>query len=321
MSKPITGEFLIVKSVGSRARNQLVKFLEADGKECKGMLDVPSKEDDSKSVEFLSKDIIANLGRYPTAGSVFGVKIEPLLRTIKDKRFGEIRIYQKMKDEHLERLMHELKTFYSLIKQRGQHKIPYHIEVRNPQGKYQGYYKFLPKAEQDILCVKPEDDLSGLQYILGHEHGHGIYNRRCTARTRNNWVKLYHSFVALSEVGEDDLAVILDEIHSAGRIGDYLKDADEETKEIVKACLRYINQVHGLSKFHLDTALSIQDSLEPYWPVTPLDFSSKEIAITDYARKSPEEFFAEAYVFGFLGRPLPKKVDHLLTSTLAKLTV
>lgn len=318
MSKHSTGDFLIVRGVSKS--NKLVKLLEQTGKDCTGMLDVPSKDDESKSVDFLSKDILANLGRFPSPGSVFGVKIEPLLKVVKSKSFGEIRIYQKLKDDQMERLMNELKTFYSIIKSKGHHKIPYHIEVRNPVGKYQGYYKFLPKAEQDILCVRPESNVEGMQYILAHEHGHALFNRRCNSRTRNNWVKLYHSFVALTEATTDDLAQILDEIHTAGNIGDYLKEADDETKDIVKACLRYVSQVHGLSKYHLDTALSIQDSLEPYWPVSSLDFSSKEVAVTDYARKSVEELFAESYAFHFLNRPLPKKVDALLNSTLSKLT-
>jgi acylphosphatase len=314
------GDYIIVSGVGSRCKNQLVKFLQQEGKECTGYLDAPSKDDESKTVSFLTKEIVANLGRFPKSGTVHGVKIERLLKTIKDKRFGEIRIYQKFNDEQLERLMHELKTFYSIIKANGHHKVPYHIEVRAVSGKYQGYYKHLPKAEQDILCIRPEKNMEGLQYILGHEHAHGLMARRCNARTRNSWVKLYHSFVTISEATEDDLAAILEEIQVAGNIGDYLKDAEEETKEIVKACLRYINQVHNLSKHHLDTALSIQESIEQYWPVTSLDFSSKEIAITDYARKNPDEMWAESYAFNFLNRPLPKKVQALVDSTLSKLT-
>lgn len=314
------GDYLIVKGVGKTLRKQLVKYLESEGKECKGLLDLPSKEDESRTISFLPKEVIANLGRYPSAGSVFGVRVEPLLRTIQDKRFGEIRIYQKFKDDQLDRLMAEIKTFYSIIKEQGHNKIPYHLEVRNPQGKYQGYYRYLPKADQDILCIKPEANLESLQYILFHEHGHAIYNRRCNARTRNNWVKLYHSFVALTEATEEDLAAILAELQSVGHIGDYLKDAEDETKEIVRASLRYISHVHGVSKHHLDTAMSIQDSIEPYWPVTPLDFSTKDTVVSEYGRRSPEELHSEAYAFHMLDRPLPKKVDALLTATLSKLT-
>ena len=319
--KILPGEFIIVKGVGNTSRPKLVKCLEVHGKQCTGYLDVPSTDDDSKSVTFDLRDVITNLGKYPQAGSVYGVKIEPLLKVFKDKRFGEIRVYQKMKDDLVDRLMNELDIFYSNIKSQGHHKIPYHLEVRNPVGKYAGFYRYLPKAEQDILCIKPQQNLEGLQYILLHEHGHGVFFRRCNSRTRNKWIKLYHTFVALSGATEDDLTQILEEIHSVGSIGDYLKDADDETRAIVKACLRYISQVHGLGKHHLENALSIQDKLDDYWPVTALDFSQKELVISDYSRKSPEEFFAEAYSFSLLGRPLAKKVDSLLIYTLSKLTV
>ncbi len=316
----LPGEFCIVKGIGNSSRPKLVKLISMEGKECTGYLDVPSKDDDSKTVEFLSKEIVANLGKFPSAGQAFGVKIEPLLKTIKSKTYGEIRIYQKLKDDQIERLQHELKTFHSIIKEKGQHKVPYSLEVRNPKGKYQGYYKHLPKEDQDILCIMPEKNMEGLQYLLAHEHAHGLYNRRCTARTRNNWVKLFHSFVALTEATEEDLSSILEEIHALGNLTDYIREAEEETRNIVKACLRYISQVHGLSKYHLDTALSIQDSIEPYWPITALDFSEKAIAVTEYARKSPDELMAEAYAFDFLGRPLPKKVQSLVDKTLSSLT-
>jgi hypothetical protein len=315
------GEFVLVQGVGNTLRPRLVKFLQQDGKECTGYLDIPNKEDDSKSISFELRDIVANIGKYPKAGSIYGVKIEPLIRTIKDKQFKEIRVYQKLKDEQLDRLLNELKDFYSDVKQKGHHKIPYHIEVRNPQGKYAGYYKYLPKAEFDILCIKPEKNLEGLQYLLSHEHAHGLYWRRCNARTRNSWVKMYHKYIALSEASEEDLSSILEEIQGVGHIGDYLKEADEETKAIVKACLRYIGQVHGIGKHHLDTALSLQESIEEYWPTSSLDFSEKEIIVSDYARKNPEELFAEASAFNFLGRPLPKKVQTLLDRTYATLTV
>jgi hypothetical protein len=318
--KTSVGDFVIVSNVGSSLRNKLVKIVEIEEKECIGLLDVPSKEDENKSITFLQKEIIANLGRFPKAGSVFGCKIEPLLKTLKHKHFGEIRVYQKLKDDQLERLLHELNSFYSEIKARGHAKVPYCIEVRNPQGKYAGYYKFLPKAEQDILCIKPDSSLEGLQYILAHEHAHGLYNRRYNARSRNKWIKCYHHYIALGEVSEEDLEQILDEIQSIGSIADYFKDAEADVKPIIKACLKYIFQVHGLSKHHLETALSIQESIADYWPVSAIDFSEKSIALTEYAMKNPEELHSESYAHWFLNRPLPKKIDSLLTDSLSKLT-
>ncbi len=317
--KVAAGEYVLVKGIGNSDKPKLVKFLEQDGKECTGYLDIPLKEDDSKTASFLISDVICNLGKYPKAGQLYGVKIEPLRKTINHKYFGEIRIYHKLDDEKVERLLHELKLFYSYLKQHGHLGIGYDIEVRNPQGKYEGYYKYMPKADRDILCVKPESGLEGMQQILSHEHGHGMWHHRLTARLRNRWIKLYHTYVALMEATEDDLQQILDEIIAMGSIGDYLKDAEPDTKDIIKACLRYIGQVHGLNKHHLETALSIQESIEDYWPTSSIDFSTKEVIITDYARKSPEELFAETYSFWFLNRPLPKKVDNLLNDTLSKL--
>lgn len=313
------GEYLIVGGFAQSSRNKLVKYLEKQKDNHIGILDIPSKDDDSTTVSFLTSDIVANLGKYPKAGSIYGVKVEPLIRVIKDKRFKEIRIYQKFTEDQYDHLSEELKIFYSILKENGHTGIPYHIEVRNPQGSYTGYYKYLPKAEQDILCIKPEKNLEGIQYILGHEHGHAIYNRRTNTKTKNSWIKLYHSFVSVSEATEDDLEQILNEIYSAGSLKDYLKDTDETTKCIVRACLAYIKDVHKLDKHHLETALSIKEKIDDYWPISPLNFSERELVISEYSKKSPEEFFAEAYAFWLAERPLPKKIDNHLNSTLAKL--
>jgi hypothetical protein len=309
-----SGDYLIVSGINKPI---LVKCIEFSKKNCSGYLDVPSKSDDSKSVSFAAKEIIANLGKYPRAGSAFGVKVEPLIRTIKDKRFKEIRIYQKMKDERLDSMMDQLKVFWDVIKQAG-HRAPYELEIRNPQGKYQGYYKHLPKAERDILCLKPEGEMPDFQYIAFHEHGHGVWFRRINDKVKTKWIKCYHNYVLLQDADEDTLNQIVDDLHAQGSLRDYLKDAEEETKLIINACIKHVGQVHNISKFHLEKLLNLQEDIGDYWP-TFVEFSEKQVAISDYSRKSPEEFFAEAYAFHQMGRPLPQKVDKLLNSTLASL--
>jgi hypothetical protein len=126
---------------------------------------------------------------------------------------------------------------------------------------------------------------------------------------------MFHDYITLQEVLEEELTAILDGVTSATSIRDYLKDTPDDGP-LIKDILKHIQRVHGLNKSHLELALNNSESIEIYWP-TAIELSSKETAISDYSMKSPEEFFAEAFAFHICGRKIPKKIQALLDSTLS----
>ena len=314
-SKLQLGDYLIVSRLSSRPA--LVKLTEERDKKLVGYLDVPSTKDDQKTVSFSRSDILATLGKFPKPGTIYGVKVEPLLRVIKSSAYGEIRIYQKADQDRIDQVVSLLKETRKIIKEH-KHTVPYNVEIRNPTGKMAGYYKYMPKEEFDIMCIKPDTVFSDFQYIVLHEHGHAVWNRRMNELLKSKWIKLYHYYVSLLNADDAVLRQILEDIHQTGNIAAYMKEAEDDVKATVKAVLRHINQVHSLGKHHLDLQLRLSQPLDEYWP-TAVDFSFKTVAVTDYGRKSPEELFAESYAFNMLGRTLPKKVANLMDSTLSKL--
>lgn len=301
-------------------RPVLAQIAEVSGSDLRGKL-VETEKQDPKPVTFSRKDILANLGKRPKPGTVFGIKVEILQKTIPHDRFGEIRIYRELDQKQTSAILSGIDVFCKKAKKFGCLGLSTHVEVRNPHGKYLGYYKYNPKATQDILALRlpktysPDEFL----YIMSHEYGHGVYHRMSNARTRSKWIRLYHSYVVLSSVKKEELRALLSDIKEAGSLRRFTKSSDENANLVLKYCLKYISSVHNLSKHHIETMLTVSEDIEEFWPTSALAVSDKTLVITDYARKSVEELFAESFAYFFNGRMLPKKIDKTMRSTLSRL--
>ena len=313
------GSYLILKL--SDNKPQLARCTNADVGSYKGVLE-KEKDKDEKSppvIKFEKEDIMAVLGSRPKVGSVYGLKIEPLVRRDHFRGWGDARIYNWFDDDAFDLLKKGLDDTYRQLKKLGVFGyFKVELEVRQPQGKYAGMYKHRPKAETDILIIKPELNMEGLEYLMHHEYAHGIWYRMMTPKMRLSWVRLYHKYISLQEIKEQELKDILEEIESNGSIRAYLREAEDQTKAQVKEVLKHIKNVHSLDTNHLEMTLENDESIAEYWP-TNIEMSETETCITEYARKSPEEFFAEAIAHKFTGRTLPKKVEDLYEKTMAKL--
>ena len=314
------GDYLILR-MGVRA--ELARCTKAEDKKYTAVLEKESKDVEGSAkidvVEFEYRDVLTNLGRHPEVGTVYGQKIEPLKKQFTaGNAWTNIKLYQDLTETEEEALKHELVVASKRLRALGVHGLKHVVEVRNPQGKYAGYHKYRPKGEVDILCVKPEKNLEGLQYLIFHEYAHGMWHRSINARTRLRWIQLYHEYITLQAVLGTELEEVLSEVTSAGSIKDFLSDCDDQSLLIVKDALRHISHVHSLNKKHLELALVQGESIEAYWP-TSLELSEKETCITEYARVSPEEFFAEAFAFHFCGRKVPKKIEAVINTTLGRL--
>lgn len=271
------------------------------------------------SIDISKNEIKSNLGRTPKVGSVYGARVEPLLKTRESKFWNEIRFYTHLGDEWEKTVIKEIASAMRRLQELKLDGVILDLEIREVSGKYAGWYKWFPKRDIDKLCVKPQPNAEGLRSVVWHEYGHAVWFRRMTSKQRFKWVKLYHQHIGLQEVGIADLDDIRGEVESSGSIGQFLRDVTEDNLVIFKAIMRQISQVHNMQKKHLDMALHQGESLEDFWP-TSLELSDKVVLITDYARKSPEELFAEAFQIHMEGKKLPKIVRGLMEETLTKLT-
>lgn len=314
------GAYIILKL--NTDKPQLARCTRAEGDDLKAVLE-KEKDKDEKSppvIKFQKTDLMAVLGKRPKVGSVYGLKIEPLVRREAYRGWGDARLYNWFDDHQLELLKDGLEDAFKKLKAlrvTGQFKVE--LEIRQPQGKFAGMYKFRPKAETDILIVKPETNMENLDYYVFHEYAHGIWYRMMTPKMRLRWIRLFTDYTTLLEMQEKELASLMEDIEAEGSIRAYQKGAEEETKLQIKEILKHIMQIHGIGVSHLDMMLENDESIIDYWP-TNLEISEKEEPITDYAKKSPEEFFAEAVSFKFLGRRIPKKIEELYEKTMSRLT-
>ena len=313
------GSYCILRLTDNKP--QLARCTFADNGVFKGVLE-KEKDKDEKSppvIKFEKEDVMAVIGKRPKVGSVYGLKIEPLVRREHFQFWGDSRIYNWFDDEQMKLLKKSLDAAYKTLRKlgvAGYFKVE--LEVRQPQGKYAGMYKFRPKGDTDILIIKPELTMDGLEYLLHHEYAHGIWYRMLTPKMRLSWVKLYHKYITLQQIKEDELKSILQEVESTGSIRAYMREAEDDTKAQVKEVLKHIKNVHSLDTSHLEMMLENDESIQDYWP-SGIEMSEKETCITEYARKSPEEFFAEAIAHKFTDRMLPKRIEELYEKTMSRL--
>ena len=312
------GDYLILSHLGKPA---LAKCTHAEEKEYSAKLERNRSADDKDSnVDFKFADVLSNLGKRPKFGSVHGVKIEPLIsrEASPSQMWQDIRIYQFWDAEQLDAFKSELSTTTKKLRSLGLGVLRCELEVRQPSGKQTGFYKFRSKAETDILCIKPQENLESFRYIVAHESATGVWSRMMLPKIRIKWIQLYHEYITFQEVLEEELTAILEDILSATSIKDYLKETDEAGTKIVKDALRHIQRVHGLSRHHLELALNNGEDITTYWP-TALELSSKEEAISELSTRSPEKFFAEAFAFHVCEKKIPRKIQALLDITMTKL--
>jgi hypothetical protein len=268
--------------------------------------------------DFSTRDIIANFGSNPKVGTYLGTFVEPLREVMAVEGYGEVRIYRECDENWKKGLKKQLLEFYSRRKKKAIPSIPVELEIRTPRGKYAGLYKFRPKAETDILVAMPADDLSSMDYILAHEWAHGLWGRCMSQKMQMAWIKLYHDAITLSKIKKDTLDVLLRDIQENGDLGSFYKESDEETQKQLRCIFRHMKQVHNMDKRHFQMAIVLQEDVSEWWPER-LELGEKQVMLSDYATKSPEELFAEAHAYWFVGKQIPRKPQELLTKCLTNM--
>lgn len=312
------GDYLIIAN--ATGKNKLVKCTHEDNTRYKGKVSTPRHKlgEDAEVLDFGRSDVVCNLGKSPNVGSAFGVKIEPLVKVLTDPFFSEIHSYIRVDEKFMGLIEAELKTFRIALKKQRLTTVRPILELRARQGKYAGYYRHTPKEDHDTLCVRPGDDLTEFQYVLAHEYGHAVWFRMMSRGARLRWVKLYHEYITLFNSDDTDLRRVLDEVVTVQSISSAFKNLEEDDVSLLKACVKHISSVHGLNKSHIDMMLEAGENIDDFWPVQ-IELSEKELAVTDYAKVSPEELFAESFAHWFIGRKLPKAIQDRLDKTMSNL--
>lgn len=309
------GDFVIISQEKSK---KLVRVTNNKG----NLMGVEEKTrvDGSEPFQFERADIMAYLGKSPMLGSVYGVKVELFYKTLTHKRGGDIHIYRDMTKEEKQQLKISIDGVFKFFDKHKIDPFPVTTEIKIAQGRWAGMYKYRPKAETDLMVLKPQvfEEASALN-LVAHEYGHGIWFRKTSVQTRAAWIKLYLKAVQLRQIDSDEIQRLGEDFISSGSTtGEFGSALGEEDSEVFDKCLEYIEGVHNLNEKHLNTLIVAGEDVKGYWPTEPMDLSGMDLMLTEYAQTSPEEFFAEAFAFHVEGVKLPKEIEKLMKLTVQR---
>lgn len=310
------GDYLIIEVMPGKRSLAKCCAVAKEGTRYKAVLEASDDKQDP-AFEFKTKAVVANLGHSPTSGSVYGVKVEPVRERMEVPFWDSVQIHHTMDDDSrkkLKKAMHEVAT---KLKAQRVPKLPLQTEIRTQLGTMAGYYRFKPKADADILCVKLDDDCSDLEYRFSHEYAHGVWFRNFTPQMKMAWVDMFHSAVEITAYSNKDLQELLEDLKSAGDLRTFVKDHTDEMV-VIRAIFRHIKTTHAMEKSHFEMAVMLGHDIDQYWP-SAMELGEKQLLISKYGQKSPEELWAECFSLQFIGKKLPSKLDALRDKCMRRL--
>lgn len=290
-------------------------------------------DDTMQQIDFLNKNVVANLGKTPMNGkAVYGLTVSPFTGSEKQKGFGQINYYYDVDGDDKKRLSKALSSAWKVLKtNKCIASFPmYAIKIAKPSGKSNGTYKRV-KANGDyrqsmslnIVDFKDKDHLA--QVIFGVT-ARAVWINQVPEDLQMAWTKLFHKHLILKTITEKQLKEILDSINTFaqdtenGDITAYKKSVcDDEDKIILNAILRHIRTVHLLDAKQLDRFVMVDpEFLESVWP-TQIDLSRSKSSVSLAAEKSVLDMFCESFALQMRGAELPKPFRKLMKKTLAGL--
>ena len=283
----------------------------------RGKVKLENVDDSEPAAEFKTSEVVANLGNSPNAGSVYGIKVEPVRDTLEHPFWGTIYLHHPLDEAELKQFKKALHTVSQKFKSMHLPNNAIETRVKTQSGKMLGYYKYRPKAECDVLAVMLDPDMSDLDYRLSHEYGHSLWFRNFTPKMQMAWINLYHEAVQVSSYSDSDLASLLSDIKTSGDVRGFAKENPDEAP-VLKSIFRHIAQTHAMSRSHFEMALALGEDIDRYWP-SSIELGEKQTILTEYAKRSPEELWAEAFSLSFVGKKLPSKISALLDKCLRTL--
>ena len=312
------GDYIVAGYLDEKTKPKFLKVNSIHKKYCVAtVIDVNQIEPQVYNVQY--NNIWANCGPNPHAGSAYGIIIEAVYDKTSIKGWGKLYFMMNLSDRGKRRVIKHITKLYYRLKKKKLHKfLPVDTLIKERVG-YKGMYKYLPKGDFDIIHYALQETIDDLDYVLYHEVGHGIWYRQLSSNDKSPIIDLYHQCIDIQQITDNDLKDILEEWIKVQEVSEYNKLLDEKERMIFKGCLRWIKQIHKLSKNNLqDIIYNKPDTIRKCWPTRKqLVLSTVDPIISNYGATSPEEFYAEAFANYWLDRSLPKKVHKAIRTSLS----
>lgn len=133
---------------------------------------------------------------------------------------------------------------------------------------------------------------------------------------------MYHTLITLQQVSKDKINHILNtlidaSVHNPIKIKAFRNNLEDTDLAIFDTCVNYIKSNHKLSPDHLGLLVAQGNGIEDLWPKNPLELSDICDTITDYAKRSPEELWAESFRLHATGIMLPTSIKPIMVKSLS----
>jgi hypothetical protein len=316
-------DFILATYEGNKP--QLIRVV--DAKRRKGYVEYQNYDPDTREevITYTNESVVCVLGKTPRIGTAFGTKIEPYIRTIESKRWGQIQIYRKLEKKDIEPIKIGLKKAYLALKKVGAHSVlPVQIQIRNKKGKYAGaYYSGTKKKPHHImLCPEVFSDVKYNKYVILHEVAHAIWFTQVPNVIKAKWLALYTKRLALRKIKQDQLESLGKSLLDYGSsVNDYLKElASDEDKLLIKEVMTWLKSKRHFDQHDVKLLLDTDPQLlMEYWP-NRAELIDLRPDISEYSLLNVREFFAESIAFHLTDKTLPKDVVKAINYTLPRLT-
>lgn len=279
-------------------------------------------KNEAEYIDFDPGEVIANLGQTPLPGRTYGIEVEPLYSKSELDHWGEVFYHRRLPQQ--ERVNIE-KTLVRLGKKLVSDGIfpsmDFYVAIRANQSQRVGYWRHYTNGKKpDELCLQLPDfnNRKDIRLYAAHEAGHGIWFSRMNAAWQGKWIKAYNRNITLAKVTSDQIERIREELLEAQQVKAFNKTLDDEHKSILREILKYIRRTHSLQARHIDVLIENGDDLKEIWPQTRFALSKREVIVSEYAMKAPDEFWCEAFMFYYCEeKVLPKEIVKLIEKTIA----
>lgn len=277
---------------------------------------------DPQVVTIAKSCIIANLGNLmvkPMLGSVFGIQIEPFIKTLVHPDWGDVHFFKPITKEEGLAIKDELTKTAKLLRSKGFFKFckegNLSTEIRPQKSMNAGMYKYRTVSGEhaDIMVLRPYTGFP-LRHVILHEAAHGVWFHQLSKQTHVKWVKLYKSFAKVRSYDHTDLLRIKKwYLKESTPVRDFKGSLEEVDAIIFEQCISFVRASTRLSIAHINLLAESREleNIMEYWPNDLVD-ATFDTVVSDYSTKNVEELFAESFAFWMQGKKLPKSVTRLL---------
>lgn len=259
-----------------------------------------------------NEDIIINYGKEPDLKSL---KLDVFFKTFLIPLFGSVTDFRGLSDleekiikDTLTEMVPDCENVFNVF--------PTRIFIKASKGKVAGSFKRNRKEDINEITLMPEAfDKDNIKYITFHEIAHALWSNCVPVKLQAAWIRLYDRNMERKKIKANEVSQLRSDLLESGlKISDYAKVLEDS--ETIKKVMKHIKELYNLKPSHLDVLITQGDDLTKYWPSEDVELSEYNVFVSEYAKQSVEEFFAESFAFYQTKMQLPDSVYKAIEKTI-----